>query len=166
MVITIGIAFAFCKLGVIVLGPPQSQIGTIRGGHGRGRIALVGVGVAQHRPLLAQQPVDLLVLPRVVAELERGGLPFGQEGEEIAQPRRVLLEEGRKLEQHGEALAADEEALALWQALAAANPAHQPNLAGALTNYGAILPDLGRHREALAIGPGYAPAAVVESRVR
>ena len=54
------------------------------------------------------------------------------------------------LGRHREALAANEEALALYRDLAAANPAHQPHLANALNSYGTSLRDLGRHREALA----------------
>jgi tetratricopeptide (TPR) repeat protein len=49
-----------------------------------------------------------------------------------------------------ETLAAAEEAVGLWRDLAAANPAHRPSLAMALTGLGAGLNDLGRPREALA----------------
>ena len=56
----------------------------------------------------------------------------------------------RDLGRHRDALAAKEEALALYRDLAAANPAHQPSLAGALNSYGTSLRDLGRHRDALA----------------
>jgi tetratricopeptide (TPR) repeat protein len=56
----------------------------------------------------------------------------------------------RDLGQHREALAAAEEALALYRDLAAANPAHRPGVANALTGRGVSLRDLGQHREALA----------------
>ena len=56
----------------------------------------------------------------------------------------------RDLGRHREALAAKEEALALRRDLAAANPAHQPDLANTLNSYGVSLRDLGWYREALA----------------
>jgi len=65
----------------------------------------------------------------------------------------ALLRHGaslRALGRHQEALAAEEEALALCRDLAAANPAHQPRLADALNGYGNSLAALGRHQEALA----------------
>ena len=58
-----------------------------------------------------------------------------------------LLDLGR----HLEALAASEEALALYRDLAAAKPARQSDLARVLNSYGATLMHLGRHREALAV---------------
>src|SRR5262249_35996837 len=57
---------------------------------------------------------------------------------------------GRDLGQDEEALADKEEALGLWRDLAAANPAHQPDLARALNNRGYSLRDLGYHQQALA----------------
>ena len=56
----------------------------------------------------------------------------------------------RDLGRHRDALAADDEALALYRDLAVGDPAHQPALANALNNYGTSLTDLGRHRDALA----------------
>jgi tetratricopeptide (TPR) repeat protein len=56
----------------------------------------------------------------------------------------------RDLGQPREALAAFEEALALYRDLAAADPAHQLSVAYALTGTGISLAELGRHREALA----------------
>ena len=49
-----------------------------------------------------------------------------------------------------EALAAGEEAVILYRALAADNPAHQGNLALVLDNLGILLDQVRRHEEALA----------------
>ena len=70
-----------------------------------------------------------------------------------AQPRQHAAKprgQPRGLGRHQEALADDEEALALWRELAAANPAHQPDLATTLQSHGVSLRGLGRHQEALA----------------
>ena len=70
-----------------------------------------------------------------------------------ARPRQraeQLRRQPADLGRHRETLAAEEEALALYRDLAAANPAHQPALASALNSYGISLTDLGRHRDALA----------------
>ncbi len=56
----------------------------------------------------------------------------------------------RDLRRLREALAARQKALALCRDLAAANPAHQPDLADALAKYGADLTNLGRRQEVLA----------------
>ncbi len=92
-------------------------------------------------------------LPRTRAAVSAATVDHTRETGTPEDLARALLRHGaslRDLGRHREALAAEEEALALWRDLAAANPAHQPNLANALTGYGASLRDLGRHREALA----------------
>jgi tetratricopeptide (TPR) repeat protein len=92
-------------------------------------------------------------LPRTRAALSAATLDHTRETGTPDDLARALLRHGaslRNLARHREALAAREEALALWRDLAAANPAYQPDLAGALNNYGTSLRDLGRNREALA----------------
>lgn len=56
---------------------------------------------AQRHPALAQRRVYLVVLPGRVAEIERDRRAAGQPVHERAQPRQILLQRRRQLEQHG-----------------------------------------------------------------
>ncbi len=93
------------QLGVVVVGPPKSEIPAIRRCDERS-IAFVGVGHAQHRPSFAKGIVHFGILPRFIAEFESRALTGGQQREKVLQPGQVLLEKRGQLEEdHPELLA-------------------------------------------------------------
>jgi tetratricopeptide (TPR) repeat protein len=92
------------------------------------------------------------ILPRTRAAVSAAAVDHTRETgtrEDLARALNSYGNSPMDLGRHREALAAGEEALALWRDLVAANPAHQPRLANALTNYGISLRNLERHSEAL-----------------
>jgi len=93
------------------------------------------------------------LLPRSRAAVLTAIVDHAREAGTSADLANALYRRGESradLGRHREALADKEEALTLWRELAAADPAHQPNLALTLQTCGLSLRDLGRHQEALA----------------
>ncbi len=120
-----------------------------------GALAAVVTGTRWDPDVLAELDRHLSegTLPRTRAAVSAVTVNLTRETGTRKDLARVLLSHGARLTdlgQHREALGIKEEAVALYQDLAAASPAHQPGLARALTSCGASFRELGRHREALA----------------
>src|SRR4029453_12384106 len=90
-----------------VLDGAEAKIAPVRGGYRRGG-AVVMVDDAQRDVPPAQQPVDLLVEPARVAELEGSAQVGREQGEHAAEAFRVLLEVRRELEEEGTELPGEE----------------------------------------------------------
>src|SRR6185503_9470931 len=80
---------------------PKPEVAPVGGGDERYDGPLSGVGDAERRALCAQEIVHLVVEPRRVPELDGCPPPLGHVVEETLQPRHVLLEIRRQLEEEG-----------------------------------------------------------------
>jgi tetratricopeptide (TPR) repeat protein len=92
-------------------------------------------------------------LPRTWAAATKARVEVARRDDNAADLACALGNLGIRLSSIGrdqEALAAAEEAVGLFRALARDNLAHQPDLARALSNLGSMLNGMGRNREALA----------------
>src|SRR5690606_39956523 len=90
---------------VALAAQPQVAVGR---GRDEGRVALLArVGDAERDLARAQGGEDVVVEPGLVAELERRAPAAGQRVEERLEPRQVLLQVGRELEQRGAELRAE-----------------------------------------------------------
>ena len=96
-----------CEIVVRIFLQPQSHIAPGCGFDQRRRRVVFALGQAQRGARFLQRGVHLVIEPTVVAELERGPMIVGQHLQEFGQPRQVLLQEWRQLEQHRPALGAE-----------------------------------------------------------
>src|SRR5437867_4585204 len=87
------------QLYIAIVRPPQSQIAPIRRRYERNLKIVFRFGYAQRRPMIAQQAENLVVEPRLMAELECRRAVWRQQRKKLAQPWRVLPQKRWQLEQ-------------------------------------------------------------------
>ena len=85
------------QLLIAVIEPPQPQITPIPGRNKWYPKIVVRLGDAQRGLMIAQQPEDLFLEPRLMAKFKRNSTLRRQQSKKVAQPRHILLQVRRQL---------------------------------------------------------------------